>query len=72
MLCSVGWTLTHVRRLRGAYMQLELFPTSSQPPKTAPVWEKLSQRERASLIAALARLMSTAIEAEQRRDNDER
>jgi hypothetical protein len=50
-------------------MQLELLPSTPQSPL---VWDRLSQEQRAKLIAALARLIRKAVLAKPRRDHDER
>lgn len=53
-------------------MQLELFPTDSEPSRSLPDWEHLNQRQKTSIIATLAGLMSKALARHPRRDNDER
>jgi hypothetical protein len=73
MLFCIDWTITHVQRQRRVHMQLELFPTPSEPLRSLPpLWEELNQRQRAEIIAALARLMSKAVARHPGRDNDER
>lgn len=52
-------------------MQLELFRTPSQPQRRPPVWERLNQEQRATVVTILARLMRKAIHPQPRRENDE-
>ena len=53
-------------------MQLELFYTTSEPPKKPQIWESLSQEQRETVVAILARLMKETIYPEPMRDNNER
>lgn len=52
-------------------MQLELFPTLSEPSRKLPVWEDLNQEQQAEIIEIIARLMGKAIARHTGRDNDE-
>lgn len=53
-------------------MQLELLPSTTQPPQQPRVWDRLSQEQRAKLIVALVRLIKETVLAEPRGDHDER